>query len=184
MRTLPRLEDYFGEFQAALRALGAGDIVPIMLLASGCGWLSRDLEIYDKGWMLDEDRLAVEGAISRVVNVTDRIHRLGHDELARTGRIWKGFQPVDRVMAKRHLIVQIVLELITFLECISDEDRDRGQLAATNIRRSLRYFEESGSLGGFDYDFGGKGIFDWAWNPTNEERITMIIERYSNLLKT
>ena len=37
--------------------------------------------------MTEQNRLAVEEALDRVVMVADRIHRLGYDELERAGRL-------------------------------------------------------------------------------------------------
>jgi hypothetical protein len=86
-RVLPNLEEYHSGVQVALRALQAGDIEPITLEAASYAGLSKDLDGYHMDWMLEQDRLAVDEAIHRVVGVADQIHRLGYDELEKTGRV-------------------------------------------------------------------------------------------------
>ncbi len=83
---LPNLEEYHSGVQAALRAYQGGDIEPITLEAASYAGLSKDLDGFHMDWMLEQDRLAVDEAIHRVVGVADQIHRLGDDELTRMGR--------------------------------------------------------------------------------------------------
>ena len=68
-----------------MRAHAAGAIKPITLAAAGYAALSKDLE-FDMAWMTAPDRSAVQQTIHEVVSVADRIHRLGYDALAKTGR--------------------------------------------------------------------------------------------------
>jgi hypothetical protein len=81
-RVLPNLERYHAELQMALRAYQAGDIKPLTLVAAGYAGLSKDIE-FDMSWMPDGRRLAVQGAIQRVVIEADRIYRLGYETLTR-----------------------------------------------------------------------------------------------------
>jgi hypothetical protein len=85
-RVLPNLERYHDHLQAALRAYAAGDITQITHEAGSYKGLAKDLD-FDFAWMTEQNRAAVEQAISRVVHVASRIHRLGYDELERAGRL-------------------------------------------------------------------------------------------------
>jgi hypothetical protein len=85
-RVLSNLEEYHSGVQAALRAYQSGDIEPITLEAASYKGLSKDLDGYRLDWMTEQNRLAVEEAIGRVVRVASRIHRLGDDELTSMGR--------------------------------------------------------------------------------------------------
>jgi hypothetical protein len=84
-RVLPDLERSRGDLQNAMRAHAAGDIKPITVAAAGYAGLSTDLD-FDMRWMTAPDQAAVEEAIHQLVSVADRIHRLGYDVLAKTGR--------------------------------------------------------------------------------------------------
>ena len=84
-RVLPNLERSHGDLQHAMRAHAAGDIKPITAAAAGYAGLSKDLE-FDMAWMTAPDRSAVQETIQQLVSVADRIHRLGYDALAKTGR--------------------------------------------------------------------------------------------------
>lgn len=84
-RVLPNLERSHGDLQEARRAHAAGDIKPITVAAAGYAGLSKDLD-FDMRWMTAPDEAAVTEAISQVVSVADRIHRLGYDVLSKTGR--------------------------------------------------------------------------------------------------
>jgi hypothetical protein len=86
-RVLGNLEEYHSGVQAAFRAYQGGDIEPITLEAASYKGLSKDLDGYNMDWMLEQDRLAVEDAIHGVIDVADQIHRLGYEELERTGRL-------------------------------------------------------------------------------------------------
>jgi hypothetical protein len=85
-RVLSNLERYHRHLQEAVNAFKAGDIRPITLEASSYAGLSKDLD-FDTRWMTEQNRIAFEEALDRVVMVADRIHRLGYDELERTGRV-------------------------------------------------------------------------------------------------
>jgi hypothetical protein len=84
-RVLPNLERSHGDLQEARRAHADGDIKPITVAAAGYAGLSKDLD-FDMRWMTAPDEAAVTEAISQVVSVADRIHRLGYDVLSKTGR--------------------------------------------------------------------------------------------------
>ena len=85
-RALTNLERYHSHLQAAMGACQAGDIEPITLEAASYGGLSKDLD-FDKAWMTEQNQEAVQQAVRQVVRVADRIHRLGYDELEKTGRL-------------------------------------------------------------------------------------------------
>jgi len=85
-RALTNLERYHGNLQAALRAYHAGDITQITRQAGSYRGLAKDLD-FSFAWMTQENRLAVEEALDRVVTVAARIDHLGYDELERTGRL-------------------------------------------------------------------------------------------------
>ena len=85
-RALTNLERYHSHLQAAMRAYQAGDIEPITLEAASYGGLAKDLD-FDRAWMTEQNQEAVQQAVRQVVRVADRIHRLGYDELEKTGRL-------------------------------------------------------------------------------------------------
>jgi hypothetical protein len=85
-RVLSNLERYHRHLKEAIAAYDAGDIKPITHEASSYAGLAKDLD-FDMRWMTEPNRSAFEEALDRVVMVADRIHRLGYDELARTGRM-------------------------------------------------------------------------------------------------
>ena len=84
-RVLPNLERSHGDLQHAVRAHAAGDIKPITVAAAGYAGLAKDLD-FDMRWMTAPDEAIVTEAIEQIVSVADRIHRLGYDALAKTGR--------------------------------------------------------------------------------------------------
>jgi hypothetical protein len=85
-RVLSNLERYHRHLKAAVTSYDAGDIKPITHEASSYAGLAKDLD-FDVRWMTEQNRSAFEEALNRVVMVADRIHRLGYDELERTGRV-------------------------------------------------------------------------------------------------
>jgi hypothetical protein len=84
-RVLSNLEQYHQSVQAALGAYEAGDIEPITIAGASYKGISKAIDC-DPEWALNQDRLAVDEAIDRVVGIADRIHRLGNAELTRMGR--------------------------------------------------------------------------------------------------
>jgi hypothetical protein len=88
---------------------------------------------------------------------------------------------VARSLPAWSVVAGIVQDLITYLESVSDEEQGKAQEAADLLRRSLGDPQEPGDTRGFHYDLGGKGIHDWAWNPTNERQIASITDRYWDL---
>jgi hypothetical protein len=84
-RVLSNLENYHGNVQAALRAYRDGEIEPITIEGASYKGLSKAIDS-DMNWALEQDRLAVDEALDRVVGVADQIHRLGNAELTRMGR--------------------------------------------------------------------------------------------------
>ena len=85
---------------------------------------------------------------------------------------------VARMLPDWQSVREIVEDLIAYLESVSDDETDKAREAADILRRRLGNPEEPRDTRSFQYDLGGKGIHDWAWNPTNEKRITTITDRY------
>lgn len=85
-KALPNLERYHADLHGALRAHQAGDIKPITTAAAGYAGLAKDLD-FDTRWMTEENRLAVDQAVDRLVEVAGDIHRLGYEALAKAGRL-------------------------------------------------------------------------------------------------
>jgi hypothetical protein len=85
-RVLPNLEQYHAELEKAMRALQAGDIKPLTLWGATYVGLGKDLD-FDMRWMTEQNRLAVDEAVDRLVGVAGTIHRLGYEALAKVGRI-------------------------------------------------------------------------------------------------
>jgi hypothetical protein len=85
-RVLPNLENSHRHVQAAVDLYRQGDITRLAQEAGAYAGLSKDLDGYQMDWMVEDDRRAVEEAITDMVLVADRIHRLGYEELERISR--------------------------------------------------------------------------------------------------
>jgi hypothetical protein len=85
-RVLSNLQKYHDHLKIALPEYRAGDITRITRVAGTYKGLSKHLDGYALDWATEHNRLAVDAAVDRVVELADQIHRLGNAELTRMGR--------------------------------------------------------------------------------------------------